>query len=312
MVEELVREFVPDAVAAGLDFSRLQRVNPKFLVGRRSARRREGDVIWRLPTSHGSDVYLYLLIEFQSDSDWWMAVRTQVYQGSCGNRSSMRRSSRAARGCPHSYCWCSTTAHSAGPPQSSSLSWSDWAHSTLWQWQPQIRYHLLDMGAFAGAELARRDSLVALLFRLEQQCPPQQLEELIEEVIGWFRQHEGFAELKRLVHELIEQAIHSVAPRVQIPDDLLEMKSMLATIGEVWKQQWLAEGKAEGEIKGRAGALVRLLVKRFGALAPPLRERIHKADLATIEIWFDRAIDAPDLPSVFERLESAESLTSLL
>jgi hypothetical protein len=30
MVEELVREFVPEALAAGLDFSGLQRVNPKF------------------------------------------------------------------------------------------------------------------------------------------------------------------------------------------------------------------------------------------------------------------------------------------
>ena len=44
MVEELVREFVPEALAAGLDFSGLQRVNPKFHIGRRSARRREGDV----------------------------------------------------------------------------------------------------------------------------------------------------------------------------------------------------------------------------------------------------------------------------
>src|ERR1700758_230447 len=81
MVEELVREFVPDAVAAGLDFSRLQRINPKFHVDRESAQRRESDVIWKLPTQKGVDIYLYLLIEFQSDSDWWMAVRAQVYQG---------------------------------------------------------------------------------------------------------------------------------------------------------------------------------------------------------------------------------------
>jgi hypothetical protein len=56
MVEELVREFVPEALAAGLDFSGLQRVNPKFHLGRRSARRREGDVIWRLPTCEGADI----------------------------------------------------------------------------------------------------------------------------------------------------------------------------------------------------------------------------------------------------------------
>ena len=81
MVEELVREFVPEALAAGLDFSGLQRVNPKFHIRRRSARRREGDVIWRLPTCEGADIYVYLLMEFQSKIEWWMIVRTQVYQG---------------------------------------------------------------------------------------------------------------------------------------------------------------------------------------------------------------------------------------
>ena len=81
MVEELVREFVPEALAAGLDFSGLQRVNPKFHFRRRSGRRREGDVIWRLPTCKGADIYLYLLLEFQS----------------C--------------------CWCYTTACRAGTPR---------------------------------------------------------------------------------------------------------------------------------------------------------------------------------------------------
>ena len=70
MVEELVREFVTDAVASDLNFPALERVNPKFYTGRRSAERRESDVIWRLPTRIGGDIYLYLMFEFQSDSDW--------------------------------------------------------------------------------------------------------------------------------------------------------------------------------------------------------------------------------------------------
>jgi hypothetical protein len=43
MVEELVREFLPETLAAGLDFSGLQRVNPKFHIDRSSARRRESN-----------------------------------------------------------------------------------------------------------------------------------------------------------------------------------------------------------------------------------------------------------------------------
>ena len=79
MVEQLVREFVPEAMAVGTDFSRLERVNAKFHATK--GRRREGDVIWRLPTLAGGDVYLHILFEFQSTVDWWMSVRTQVYTG---------------------------------------------------------------------------------------------------------------------------------------------------------------------------------------------------------------------------------------
>jgi hypothetical protein len=79
MAEQLVREFVPEAMAVGLDFARMERVNAKF--HDRDGKRREGDVIWRIPTADGEDVVLHILCEFQSSIDWWMAVRTQVYEG---------------------------------------------------------------------------------------------------------------------------------------------------------------------------------------------------------------------------------------
>jgi predicted transposase YdaD len=66
-------------MAVGIDFTRMERVNAKFH-GRRG-KRRDGDVIWRLPTHDGSDIYLYILLEFQSTIDRWMAVRMLVYVG---------------------------------------------------------------------------------------------------------------------------------------------------------------------------------------------------------------------------------------
>ena len=81
MVEMLVREFVPQTLAAGLDFSHYNESTPSFIRAGVSPSARGHDVIWRLPTREGSDIYLYLLFEFQSKIDWWMAVRAQVYQG---------------------------------------------------------------------------------------------------------------------------------------------------------------------------------------------------------------------------------------
>jgi predicted transposase/invertase (TIGR01784 family) len=60
-----------------------------------------------------------------------------------------------------------------------------------------------------------------------------------------------------------------------------------------------AEGKAEGLAEGEAKILAHLLEKRFGAIPGSVHQRIFTADVATIETWVERVLDAPDLQSVF-------------
>ena len=294
-----MREFVPQALVAGLDFSALQRVNPKFHSGRRSARLRESDVIWRLPTREGGDD-LYLLIEFQSESDGWMAVRSQVYQGLLWQQVIDEQKLQAGARLPplllvvlyngeRRWKAATTTRELIG------LS----PDSALWNWQPQVRYHLLDLGAFPQDELARRCSLTALLFRLEQRHSPEGLKELLEEVIGWFRRHEGCERLQGLFAELIREAVARCGMKLSGSGNLLGVKSMLTIEFEAWREQCLAEGEAKGMAKGKAEALICLLAERFGAVAPSWQKRIRGARLVTLERWFKRAIVAPDLPSVF-------------
>ena len=301
MVEELVREFVPEALSEDLDFDALQRVNPKFHIARRSARRRESDVIWRLPTRKGADVYLYLLIEFQSDSDWWMAVRTQVYQGLLWQQVIDEKKLKVGARLPPILLlvlYNGARRWDAATELRQLIALTP--DSTLWPWQPQVRYYLLDMGAFSKDELARRPALVALLFRLEQRYPLEELRELLDEVIGWFRQHEDYEQLRGLFAELVREGL--AARGVTVSDDPLEIKTMKTGFSrnvEEWYQQFRAEGFVEGRTQGKAEALLCLLAERFGAVTPSLRNRIAAARLATIERWFKRAIVATDLRSVF-------------
>ena len=297
MVEQLVRDFVPEAMAAGLEFGGLQRVNAKFHA--RRGKRREGDVIWRIPTADGTDIYLYLLLEFQSQSDWWMAVRTQVYEGLLWQHLVAEQALKAGDRLPPVLLlvlyngesrWTAPTVVSdliALPPD-----------SPLWPFQPQIRYHVVDMGNFAGTELERRQSLTALLFRLEQRHEPAELAGLVDEVIGWFRQHPGYADLKTLFTELVRQAIEGLGAPMAVPNDMMEMSTMLATLGESWKRQWLAEGKAEG----KAETLLRQLRRRFHSLSPEVEARVLGADGAQLDDWLDRFVDAKALTDVFTDL----------
>jgi hypothetical protein len=171
--------------------------------------------------------------------------------------------------------------------------------SALWPWQPQVRYYLFDMGAFPKDELARRCSLAALLFRLEQRHSPEGIKELLSEVIAWFRQHEGYERLQGLFAELIREALAASGVKLSGSGSLSEMKTMISIDFEASKDQWLAEGKAKGKAEGKAEALLCLLAERFGAVAPSRQKRIRGAKLVTLERWFKRAIVAPDLPSVF-------------
>ena len=79
MVADLIRGFVHEDWVRHLDFSTLERVEGRLLT--RRLRRRESDVVWRLRWGGNRWLYVYLLIEFQSTIDPFMALRVMVYVG---------------------------------------------------------------------------------------------------------------------------------------------------------------------------------------------------------------------------------------
>jgi predicted transposase/invertase (TIGR01784 family) len=79
MVEDLIRQFVPESWVEKLDFSTLQRVNASFVAPKLEGR--EGDLLWKLCLRDGSPVYVYLFIEHQSKVDRFMAVRLMTTSG---------------------------------------------------------------------------------------------------------------------------------------------------------------------------------------------------------------------------------------
>jgi|HubBroStandDraft_1064217.scaffolds.fasta_scaffold00364_21 hypothetical protein len=314
MVEHLIRGFVPEAMAADLDFGGMARVNAKghaeSLDGK--AHRREGDVIWRLPTHGGLDLYLYILLEFQSSIDHWMVVRTQLYEGLLWQQVIKEQELKLGDKLPPLVMvvlYNGKTRWNA-PDDSASLVALP-PGSPLWPYQPRVRYHVLDMGAVTTEPAADRDNMARLLFLLEQHHPPAALADLLGDVVEWFQQHPDHDPLRRLFNAMVHQAVAGLGVAVPIPEDLTEVRTMLATLGETWKQEWLAEGelkgkiegkaegKAEGRIEAKIETLMLLAERRFGPLSSDLRERIKAADPATVEGWLDRLLEATSLASLF-------------
>ncbi len=78
MVRDLIMGFVPDEWLHSLDYTTLERVDGSYIT--EDFRGRADDIVWRFRVG-GEWTYLYLLIEFQSSVDKYMALRMMVYQG---------------------------------------------------------------------------------------------------------------------------------------------------------------------------------------------------------------------------------------
>jgi flagellar biosynthesis/type III secretory pathway protein FliH len=105
-----------------------------------------------------------------------------------------------------------------------------------------------------------------------------------------------------------------LAPEDRVPEELLEVRNMLATRAEAWKQQWLQEGRHEGRLEGEqrgrregeqrgrregeAALLIRQLERRFGALPEWARDRIATGDAVALVEWGLRVLDARSLEDV--------------
>ena len=78
MVRDLLVGFVQEPWLAELDLRTLEKVSGSYVSD--DLRDREDDIIWRLQFK-GRWLYLYLLLEFQSSVDPYMAVRVLTYLG---------------------------------------------------------------------------------------------------------------------------------------------------------------------------------------------------------------------------------------
>lgn len=77
-MRELIASFLPPEWSAHLDLASFERVNASYAVG--DDVQRHSDMVWRV-LLQGRWLYLYLLMEFQSAPDPWMAIRMRVYSG---------------------------------------------------------------------------------------------------------------------------------------------------------------------------------------------------------------------------------------
>jgi hypothetical protein len=164
-------------------------------------------------------------------------------------------------------------------------------------------FRVMDVGRIDDADLSRDQLLRAGLRAMKYSWRVtwnDRLQVLVEVLV----------ELRGLPQEFIEQVLRYIV-RAYGPVDRQAVSAALKRampkkeeqMVSIAAQEWLAEGKAEGEAKGKAAgaanALLKVLEKRFGAVADDYRQRILQAQVAEVEAWLDRALDEASVEAVF-------------
>ena len=266
-VEELIRGFLRPDWVEELDLSTLERVGNELISDDLRARR--SDVIWRVRRKGKQGEWLYLLLELQSTSHPFMALRMLTYAGLLLEEILRKEKLRAGSRLP---TVLSIVLYNGKPPWRAPLDLANlFAENpaSLRHHLPRLRYLLLDEGRLDLDRPELAGNRVAALFRIETCKDSSDLPRLTHELLRLLPPGEE-PELRRTIKILVRAMLRRNFPGVTID---LEDASMLDDTVREWKKKERREARKEGRQEGMRELLLHTIERRFGPLPEEQRRR---------------------------------------
>jgi hypothetical protein len=286
MVEELLRGFVHEPWVEDLDFTTLEPAEASFTSA--DLRERHGDRVWRLRWRGGERgwLYLYLLLEFQSTPEPFMAVRLLGYVSMLLADLVRTKVATPVLGLPPVL---SLVLYNGKRPWGAHADLASLFRSVppgTHRYLPQLSYLLVDENRLRPDELALPGNRVASLIRLET-CAPEELPDLTAELAAQLPKGKE-SELRQDFTTWLRQLLRRLRPGVTILQvgDLEEIAMLEETLTE-WlngaerkgrregRTEGRKEGRQKGQIEGMRQLLLRQLERRFGVLPQGVRRRVR-------------------------------------
>ena len=274
-VEGLLRGFLPEDWTARLDFSTLEKVGNSFVSD--DLRERHGDLIWRLRFNgeEGGWFYLYLLLEFQSTSDPFMAVRLLTYVSLLLEEIIRRQKLKPGDRLP---AVLPLVLHNGKRPWRAPHDLASLFVEVppgLRRYLPRLRYLLLDEGRLDLDRPELAANPIAALFQFEAAKTSEGFP-LLSQKLRDLLSREKDPEFRRTLNNWFISLVQRTFPGAIISEtmDLLEVPMLEETVQE-WRTQLLKEGRREGEIVGARKLLLQQMTLRFGRLPASIRPKVE-------------------------------------
>jgi len=294
MVRDLLTGFVKEEWVAELDLSTLERQSGSYISD--DLREREDDSVWRV-RFRDRWLYVYVLLEFQSAVDRFMAVRMMTYVGLLYQDLVQRKQLVDGRLPPV----VPIVLHAGDDQWSAAIDVADIvcdAPFGLDRWTPHVSYALLEERKLASSFDPSVRNLAGALFRLEHDRRPHAIVAVLASLGAWLGDP-ARAELRRAFEVMIERVLRPDAGPVGEAPTLEERRTMLETNMARWEREWHERSEAHGEIKERAAFLVRLLERKFGSLDADVRARIADATPEQLLAYGERVLEAAVIEDLF-------------
>ena len=299
-------------LADELDFDTLEALPTDRISG--GLVQRQVDLLWKI-RFRGSWLYLLILLEFQSESDYFMALRILTYICLTYEELVRRRELKAGDKLPPVL---PVTIYNGQARWRASTDISELiarVPTPLARYLPRAQFLLLDLQRI-GAQNPPSTDLVTSLGKMEREPSPENLRRVMRDLTGRFR-GTGFAELRKALFSWVAGA----AEAWQIPKEelakmqtLTEDETMYERVREMREQvrrdgiqkgleQGLEEGLERGRAEGRA-LVGRLATRKFGAQTAEQLSRVldDMADPERLAEVADAIMDCDSDAELFARV----------
>jgi predicted transposase/invertase (TIGR01784 family) len=250
MVKDLLQGFVHQGWVKSLDFKSLEKVNASYVS--RDLRERHDDVVWKIKFKK-KWLYIYILIEFQSTVDPFMAVRLLSYIALLYEDLIKSKKVRGRQKLPPilPIVLYNGERRWNAPTQLSGLV--EKAPESLAKYTPQMEYLLIDEGAYANSQLAALKNVVAAIFRLEKDASPATLMNVSVCLVDWLKTPE-LAKLRQEIAGFLDRVYFEGKPYAEkfllSASNPEEVRAMLAQQVEKMHKALIQKGIEKGEKLG--------------------------------------------------------------
>ncbi|QPL46933.1 Rpn family recombination-promoting nuclease/putative transposase [Halomonas sp. A40-4] len=250
-VQQLIEGFAPAEIARLMDFSTLKSHSGSYITP--LFEEKIEDVVWSVNVNWqgmAQEVYLYILLEFQSSVDRTMPVRLMHYAACFYSELLKQKVITPGQGLPPVF---PVVLYNGSERWSASLDLYDMIMpeppGLLQVYQPRMRYYLVDEGRYTDEQLGLVQSPLSGVFGIEKASTNRQgLQQAVDRIVAIIQADPHKERIDKIITRWLKRHLQRLGAEVDLNqlNSLVEDKDMLAENLENWAQQERQEGEKLG------------------------------------------------------------------